>query len=153
MATKEKQSQQSNGADEAGWQDVGQTRSNMFWKVAEGAHIQGELLGRYARFKQEGHLYQLRLTTPVEVVQDKKTIMAKVGDVVNVDEKATLRSLAPLCDGYRREIRITCTGKVAVKKGEAWTFKVQNRVLGALPDGQRIPNAANPQMSEEALPF
>ncbi len=156
MANVQQTAAGSSNGQGAQWQDLDPARSKLFVKAAEGLVIEGELLGRFARWDGQGAYYQIKLSAPAQVKEEKKDTTAKIGDVVNMDEKSRLSGLASLCgkdDRYR--VRITFVKQEPTKKGgKVWITTNQYAHIGKHPAGVTTPDHGPALgMSADKVPF
>lgn len=106
-----------------------------WYVVEEGNVVQGFLRGSFnvpSQFnRKEGKtVYKIELSVEgtKAIVEDGMTVAMNVGDLVGVDQKGFLSSLADVEEG--REVYIKCTGHGVAKKGQSapWLFD-----LGVVP--------------------
>ncbi len=89
-----------------GFKSVRSGTSDGYFRVEEGAWIQGVIMGRY--FKQSGNFpgfyYQLRLTKPCGFVQKKDEdgeyydTEAEEGEIISADERSIMTGLQPFAE-------------------------------------------------------
>lgn len=102
------QSAASNGGPDApdGFKSVRSGAADGYFRVEEGAWIQGVIMGRY--FKQGGNFpgfyYQIKLTKPCEFVQKKDPdgeyydTDAEAGEIISADERSIMTGLQPFAE-------------------------------------------------------
>jgi hypothetical protein len=87
-----------------GFRSVISARADGYFRVDEGAWIQGVIVGRYPKKDDPGFYYQLRLTRPCLTVQKRDddgqyyNTNAAVGELISIDERASMEGLAPAAD-------------------------------------------------------
>lgn len=89
-----------------GMKSVRSGTSDGYFRVTDGAWIQGVIMGRY--FKQGGNFpgfyYQIKLTQPCEFVQKKDPdgeyydTGAEIGEIISADERSIMTGLQPYAE-------------------------------------------------------
>lgn len=121
-----------NNHDDDGWEDHSRWDFDGFWKVAEGAILQGTIVEVRAIRDDEGKkklVYVVQLSAPAQVTRDGEVTTAEAGEVIGCGENFGLR---PLRDIFGEKDKPMIRAKaIEQKKLDAkrtlWTFKVQSK--------------------------
>jgi len=138
----EDETKTANTPNDDGWEPVSAADGPQNWLIKEaGTVIQGRLLGRFQkRGKNRGdaYFYQVKLSAGgVPAVhgrgEDREEISLEAGEIINVDESAALKDLAPLCkDGGVYVVRLSYGEKVELDGGNTfWPVKIVKKTLRA----------------------
>lgn len=119
-------------ADNEGWEDHSRWDFDGFWKVTEGAILQGTIVEVRAIRDDEGKkklVYVVQLSAPAQVTRDGEVTTAEAGEVIGCGENFGLR---PLRDIFGEKDKPLIRVKaIEQKKLDAkrtlWTFKVQSK--------------------------
>lgn len=95
-----------------------------WFKPVKGLIMEGLLMERHPRFEGAGHFYQVKLTKPCTVVTKDAEIEAKIGDIINVDERKAVETLRDLT-GEKNSVIIQVIDKKTLKGGNSfWDMAV-----------------------------
>lgn len=145
-----------------GYGAVSASEANGWWKPEVGSVVCGRLLGRFS-MKNGRNYYQVRLgedSLGVKIVtgrgEKSELINAKVGMVVNFDERSGLKGLHPYTasDGTF-DVWILAKELVPIEGGNTWwRFKVQYKTLKSpsVPVDKTLGQESS-QPSQDDIPF
>ncbi len=128
-----------------GYEQIGSTQAPYMVKY-RGAVVSGELVGRFLRSNPSGmgspYFYQIRLDRPAKGVAGSKKkgtqqlVDVGVGELLSIDEMASMKDLAPLCEdienGAKYSVCLKIVGKIETAKGNKfWDVRKFQKQLRA----------------------
>lgn len=137
-----------------------------YFRVEEGAWIQGVILGRF--YKQggnfPGHYYQIRLTKPCDFVQKKDPdgeyydTEAEPGETISADERSIMTGLQPFAEEYPDKMYEVWIVFEEKQKNKGKTFwKGDARVVGPYYEkpkkGEAKTKSGNTQAADDNVPY
>jgi len=137
IVPEDEEKKRSNGEPEGSdWLDARPKQSGAYFRVEEGASIQGILEGRFPKpGNRKGFIYQIRTTAACVAlvrVQDGEYEPTDIepGTIVSVDERSALEGLRDLVDGEDRwEVFIRADEKRKLANGnQFWDFTIRKRI-------------------------
>lgn len=140
------------GADAPnGFRLINDGGNRLWFSVEEGNVLQGRMIGRFPRKDDPTKFfYQIKATYPCPVRDSEKNEFdAKAGDIVIVDERATLTDLAKVQADVEVWIKVG-PKQINKKKQEYWTFAIAAR--GADLDKRPLNHAALAHQGND-IPF
>lgn len=123
--------------DGTGWSDARPQQSGAYFRVVEGASIQGILEGRFPKpGNRKGFIYQIRTTKPCKALVrvqegEYEETDIEVGTIVSIDERTALEGLRELLDGEDKyELFIRADEKRKLSNGNNfWDFTIRKRII------------------------
>lgn len=130
-----------------GMRRIGSVTNAPWWKIEQGKALYGKLINVYERNDEKSptkksKFFQVELLSEVNAKigrgADAKPVVAKAGEVVNVNYTAKTKDLEPLVlqvmRGAEVKVWLLPKGKIPVTKGSMWDIDVRAEV-GDLPAG------------------